>query len=180
MECTLVQRQIFELEDGSLSAAEAMRVREHASACEACGRELRQWERVREGFAALPRARQPRSVVGDAMRAAETRRGWALGFTLHPVFKVAAALGALAIIGSVSGVLKRGDQPLDVSIPPLGFGTAVGAAASDDVGFEILGREHAMFARAGATLDRNVWTVAATEASLTLFDDAPVRTYGGL
>jgi hypothetical protein len=56
---------------------------------------------------------------------------------------------------------------------PGGVSIASGAKGTDlaDQQLAFIGREHAMFARTGATLDHSLWMAAATEASLELFDE---------
>jgi hypothetical protein len=180
MTCKQARRLIYELEDATLAPAEIADVRAHVAACGPCARDLRQWERIREGFSAASRPTLPRSVVPAVMQEAAEPRRFGYGFTLHPVFRAAVVVGALALLaGTGLWMLPRGGSHSGVEIPPPRGGPSVGQLERDkELKVAMLGREHALFARGGTALDRTLWTAAATEANLELLKAGAAPTSG--
>ena len=171
MRCDSVRRRICELADGSLPAQESVAIRSHCDACEECGRQLREWERLREAFGAIARPPLPRSVAAEAVELARARRS--LFPSVHPILRGVAVGGALAAI-AVIALLRSGGEPApNVDAPAPRVAAVVQPDTFDEVlpGNDAFEREHAMFARSGTSLDRNLWMVATTEASLSLIDD---------
>jgi len=175
MKCEEYKRLIYELVDGTLDEARARYVRAHTDQCPECRRQLQSWERLRAGFATLPRPAMPRSLAAEAAYAASRHRVpfWArLGST--PVLRAAAVCGVLLLAAAGALVIPglRGPGGTDDLTAVARIAPGAPQRTFEEVLPEVdmPGREHALFARAGTTFDRNLWTVAVNLESLSLLE----------
>lgn len=175
MKCADYKKLIYDLIDGSLDEAQAREVRAHTGRCPECRRQLESWERLRAGFAAMPRPMMPRSVAAEVAYAASRQRVpfWArLGST--PVLRAAAVCGVLLLAAAGALVIPglRGpggsDDPTAVARIAPGAPQRTFEEVLPEV--DMPGREHALFARTGTVFDRNLWTVAMNLESLSLLE----------
>jgi anti-sigma factor RsiW len=164
--------------DGELSAAEALRVREHVARCASCAEELRLATAIAGGLRALPELDCPPAVLKRVRDEAGAARVLPRGLPGRPRFlALAAALAGLLLGATLLSHLLRSPEPPSPTPREIGQATAearfalayvgrVSRRAGLDLKDEVLPRH--LVAPAARTLSRSLRETLAPES-----DSAP-------
>jgi predicted anti-sigma-YlaC factor YlaD len=177
MKCRHCRELAFEYTDGTLGAAQADELKRHVATCSECRVYVAEWERVRQGFAYVPRPAMPRSVVPDVLREvrhAEAPSIWqriGLG-TAYRMVAVGAGLSIILALVFMFGTNWMGDHRGEGDVPHGTIVVHVQPTFADVLpDLSVFRREHALFARGGTSLDRNIWMAAVNVENLSLLDE---------